>query len=60
MIFHMERAHLVANAFCFFQYAQIKKLMNVVSMNTIALRQEFRSGRKTKSSGALLLQQTDF
>lgn len=34
--------------------------MNVVSTNTIALRQECRSGKKTESSGALLLQQMDF
>lgn len=56
MIFHMERAHSVANVFIFFSVCPDEATHEYVSMNIIALRQECRSGRKTKPSGALLLQ----
>lgn len=60
MIFHMERAHSVEVVFIFFSVCANEGTHEYGSMNTIALRQECRSGRKTKPSGALLLQETDF
>lgn len=59
MIFHTERVHSVAEVFFFFSVCPNETTHEYWLMNTNALRQECRSGRKTKSSGALLLQEVD-
>lgn len=61
MIFHTERTNLVAEVFIlFFSVCPNEASHEYGLMNTIALTQECRSGRKTKSSGALLLQEMGF